>query len=401
MGNMRVSALWLLITAMVLVVGCPGKEGTAMEEKEGLQPIDIRSPDFFWLVQPWKEGKLATIDGWGRFAEISFVGANKIQIKPFSNYPRAQMDRTLMTWPEAGLIASTTGKMHHLAAVGDNKTKSHVPLLSWVHIQRDPVLIDPREGLIAYSYALDADRDDIDVSLFVYNYKTDTMVYESPEEGFTIVMLVAMDNQYALSYQGSFDGEKRDFKKIFYNWKTKKVVENDLTKAINENEMALIVEPLRNIHTGRRYLFEYSDALEKRVMITWDEGYSDVKVTPLDYLAPKGKRFDDFIFTADGSWATTLVRGYQGLYNETLCKRAFFHLDERYPNKISMAIITDDYESSQWDYSAFVEHPVHGLCFAQEWHKNDQLYLRLYRMSDVLDEINKQLLENAKEVVVK
>jgi hypothetical protein len=57
-----------------------------------------------------------------------------------------------------------------------------------------------------------------------------------------------------------------------------------------------------------------------------------------------------------------------------------------------MPVITEDYEDFGWDLSAFVEHPVHGLCFSQECHKTenreDRRYLRLYRMEGVLDEIN-------------
>jgi hypothetical protein len=40
---------------------------------------------------------------------------------------------------------------------------------------------------------------------------------------------------------------------------------------------------------------------------------------------------------------------------------------------------------------------IHGMCFAQEWHKERKLYLRLYKMSNVLEEINRQLLEKANE----
>jgi hypothetical protein len=40
-----------------------------------------------------------------------------------------------------------------------------------------------------------------------------------------------------------------------------------------------------------------------------------------------------------------------------------------------------------------------GTCFAREWYRDKELYIRLYRMSDVLDEINRQLLEKAHEAV--
>jgi hypothetical protein len=374
------------------------EEETVVEIPEGFGPIDIRSPEFFWLLQPWKEGKLATLDGWGRFAEISFVGTNKLQIRPFSDFPRTQMDRSLLTWPEAGLIASMTGKMHHLAAVDDNKTKSHVPLLSWVYDEENPVLLDPREGLVSYTYALDWDDTSIETSLFVYNYKEDRMVYENRENDFTIIMLIAMDSDHALSWQRLLNNDTVGYKVVFYNWRTNGVVENGLTKELNKHRMPFMFGPLRNIHPEGRYLFGSSRAIDQDVMVTWDEGYSGVKVTPLDYLLPApNMTFKDFILSADGMWASTFVTGYKGLFDERLSKRAFFHLDGRYPNGISMPIITDDYEVRQREYSAFVEHPVHGLCFAQEWHKNDQLYLRLYRMDEVLEEINKRLTDKVKD----
>jgi len=392
---------WILVIALLamLIVSC--KEET-VTIPEGFGPIDIPSPGFFWLVQPWKDGKLMTIDGWGRFAEIIFMGPDKIRLNQLFNFPRTSLDRTLLTWPEAGLIAGTSGKVHHIIAVDEQKTKSHVPLLSWVHLESPPVLLDAGEGLVGYKYASQRSNDDVRRKLFVYNYKEDRMVYESPEEGFVIGISIVINDQFALSFQGSFNGNHKEFKYIFYNWRTEEIVENDLTKAINSNRIDLIINPLRNIHPARRYLFGYSRILNKRLKITWDEEYSDIKIILLDYLLPKGKRLDDFILSADGTWGTSLVKGYQGLYNEMLCKRAFFHLDDRYPNGISMPVITEDYEDSPWDYSAFVEHPVHGLCFAQEWHKNenekDQLYLRLYRMDSVLDEINKGLLEAAQAI---
>jgi hypothetical protein len=254
-------------------------------------------------------------------------------------------------------------------------------------------LLDPQEGLVGYPYSY-TERDSINNSLFVYNYKEDRMVYESPP-GFSITPRMAIDSQYALSWrQQLIAGNKNKvYQDVFYNWRTGEIVENDLTEAIFRHRITLLVRPCRNISLTRRYAFGSSDTIGK-VKLTWDRDYSDVKIIPLDYLLPRPELgFSDFILSADGAWASCLVWGYRGLRNNDLCKRAFFHLDERYPNGISIPVITDDYESYGWDYSAFVQHPVHGMCFAQEWHKEGQLYLRLYKMSEVLAEINRQMVE--------
>jgi len=39
------------------------KAGTNLiNEKNEVRPIEIKMP-FFWMVRPWKEGKLVTLDG--------------------------------------------------------------------------------------------------------------------------------------------------------------------------------------------------------------------------------------------------------------------------------------------------------------------------------------------------
>jgi len=387
----------LIFSALILLtIHCTG-----VEKKEtdittgGLQPIDIRAPAFFWLLQPWKEGTLATIDGRGRFAEISFVGADRMRIRPLVEFPKMQLDKELITWPEAGIItARTSERMHHIAAIDDGITKTHIPLLTWAHIIASPVLLDPKEGLIGYTYGLD---DGIEKKLFVYNYKEDRMIHESSGE-FAISLSIAMNEQYAMSQQGFMNGNRREYKRIFYNWRSGDIVENDLTKFITENNISLIIRPDRTIHIGKQYLIGSNMLLMDIVKITWNEEYSDIKMIPLSYLVPAGRGVSEFILSSDGWWSTTFIRGYRGLRGERLYKRGFFHMDDRYPNGISMPVITEDYEDFGWDYGAFVNHPVHGMCFAQEWYKGRTRYLRLYKMSEVLAEINRQMSENADEI---
>ncbi|MCL2722751.1 MAG: hypothetical protein FWD47_15585 [Treponema sp.] len=358
----------------------------------GLQPIDIRSPGFFWLLQPWKEGKLATIDGRGRFAEISFVGTNRMRITPLVNFPRMQLDRRLNTWPEAGLIvAQTADRMHHLAAIDDNITKSHIPMLTWQHIIPAPVLVNHHEKLISYMY-VPRNNSSEQSKLFIYNYKEDRIVFENPDN-FSITFSISMNDQYILAQKRSFNEStnRMERRRVFYDWRTTESNENDLTNELRRIQINLNLRTFFNNNLHKRYLFGNSEIFNERVMVTWDEDFSNIKTIPLSYLAPEGKRFRDFVTSSNGNWATTLIWGYRGLYNEDFHKRAFFHLDARYPNGISMPIITDDYEEFQSEYSAFVNHPIHGMCFAQEWRKNGRLYLRLYKMSDVLAEIDKQM----------
>ena len=378
----------------------------------GLTPIDIPASKFFWMIQPWRDGKLATVDGWGRFAEISFIGANKMRVKPLCDFPRIQLDRGLKTWPKAGLIAAqTSDRMHHIAAIDDNKTKSHIPNMTWLHYCLKPVLLDAKEGLVVYPYSYE-DKDKLNDHQFIYNYREDRMVDSIQNPGYNIVIRHEINETYVLAGQRSIVDQKRinnDIvdkrlidKDVFYNWRTKEVIENDLTNALNQNRIIATLGTNYNIHLGKRFLFGDSNITKTKTKVSWDENYSDVKVTPLNYLYPDGKRFYDFIISDDGNWASCFVGGYNGLYGEQLEKRAFFHLDELYPNGMSMPIIAEDYEEYIREYSAFVEHPVHGMCYAMEWEKTNgsrkKQFLRLYRMKDVEEEIKRQLLEKANEI---
>jgi hypothetical protein len=378
-----------------------------VNDKNEVKPIDIKAP-FFWMVRPWKEGKLVTLDGWGRYAEISFSGANKMAIKSLVEFPRVQQDGWgFMTWPESGVIASKSGKMDHIAAVDDNKTKSHVPLLTWVHNEPYVVLLDPDEGLIAYQYSLNRNDRDIGVSLFIYNYKTDTMVYETPDPGapspqkYNIDMQMAIDDRYMLSNSSTYhDGWRSD--NFFYDWKKGEITRNDLTEYLNQTNSYVFNNC---VQLDRRYLFikvEEDEDNEKLLKIDWDAEYSNIQATDMSSLFQEiyKKSYSiselDLIISSDGSWVTTTITDFSeynpdDTNNRFITTRVFFHIDNKYPNGISIPIFSDGDERSgntKHDEGAFVRHPVYGMCYAQEWRSEEKIYLRLYKMDDVLTAIN-------------
>jgi len=114
------------------------------------------------------------------------------------------------------------------------------------------------------------------------------------------------------------------------------------------------------------------------------------------YKRKEGYSVSDIIISSDGSWVTAKVTDYSeynsGDYNNTFLKtRVFFHIDNKYLNGISMPVFSDSRENAENtnnDDGAFVQHPVYGMCYAQEWHNEEGLYLRLYKMDDVLTVIN-------------
>lgn len=386
-----------------------------------VQAIDIRtSPRFFWMIRPWRDGKLVTLDGWGRYAEISFSGLNRARIKPLVDFPRLVQDGWgFVTWPQIGLIASKTSIMDHLAYVDENKTKSQLHIITNSADDTKVILLDPDEGLVGYQYYFHNERrgvHEIEIWLFIYNYKTDTMISKQEKtfvrnQGLPVYISIPVNDQYMLAHTSFYDEGRRTGKKwvydfFFFDWRTKEITRNDLTETLNRENIYVHDD---NIHLGRRFLFTEKD-IDKRnrhttIKINWDENYSNVEITDISYLF-KGRYKEgyslsrsDIAISADGSWVTTRITdlstydsgrsiGYHSI--PFLEERVFFHIDERYPNGISMPVYAEDYDMGN-DNGAFVQHPLYGMVFAQGCEKEEGLYLRLYKMNDVLTVIRSEI----------
>jgi len=370
--------------------------------------IDLPSP-FFWMLRSWKEDSLVTIDGNARFAEMSFQGRSRVRIKPLVNYPRMALDGMLITYPEYGLIISKSARRFHIADIVAKRTKSFVPYLTWMHEEHDPILIDGNEGVVIFPYngIVYGIKSSEDTNFFVvYNYKTDitTGILGETKEDRRLVYPLDSERFIGMTYRDSLPPEV-----YVYNWRTEGMMENELTRVMTKLDVTgLILEHLINADFKKRYFIVNIPPIPPRksskAKITWEEGFKDVKVILLDYLIPVDRWFNNFFISPDGEWATCFIGGYRGLFNDLLDKRVFFHLDRRYPNGISIPIFADGYYEHHWEQGAFVRHPVYGMCFAEENIKKDdngveRRYLRLYKMDDVLAEINRQLLEKEKEAL--
>jgi len=363
-----------------------------------INPIDIPAPDFFSMLKPWKKGTLVTMDGSARFAELSFVGGLHIRIRALVNFPRERIDSTMDAAPEAQICVTQNGAQKHVADISTGMTKSFAPFISWRFDEGMPSIFDPVSGLVRFGYNRRRDvKDRLPWYNIIYDLKNDRIVYQSPEIGDDIYFLLLFTPELAMTVKQNSDSTREVF---FYNWRTREIIRNELTEKYTLLNLRAILKHGYNINLAGRFLFASIRSLDMpRVMkLTWNENYEDVTVIPLDYLIPEGKGLNDFALSADGKWATTFITGYRGLRGELLAKRAFFHLESRYPNSISMPVIIDEYDEFHPERGSFVEHPEYGWCFADRKYINERRYLRLYKMDDVQAEINRQLLEKANEL---
>jgi hypothetical protein len=378
------------------------------EEAREIRPIDIKSPKFFWRLKPWKEGKLATIDGWGRFAEISFEKNNRIRIKHLVNFPRRQLDRVFRTWPDADLLWTQSGQMEYLADVRNKKTKAFIPLLTWTYDSCYPVLLDKEEGLILFSYSTFLNGQTVFRHIY-YNYLKDeivsnTGVFQPLDFLWAIDRELVLVDDFSQSYPYGKDKGFVDF--YIYNRITGEKIRNKFTDTVRYLiPYILHLQKHDAMSWERRYLISdlQTEGYDGDFKISWNEDFSEVEVLPIREILRQQLRNQRryyatyFVLSPDGEWATASVGGYRGLYEENLYKRAFYHMDNKYPGGMSMPILPEEYEGDNEPDGSFVNHPEYGMCFAQEGYKEedgrDQLYLRLYKMSDVLAEINRRLLK--------
>ena len=371
-------------------------------EQGSIGSMDIPVPEFFWMLQPWKKGTLATMDGNARFAEIVFSGESSFRVRPLVDFPKNRIDKSLVVAHEGNLCIVNSSWRFYVADVAEKRTKEYMPQGGWKWTEMSPVVLDAENQIIVFKYYVSSDYEDEPNSQprynIIYDMKNDKELYKSPDAGEALAFYFPINTETFLAINIAKNNAQSEY--VFYNWKTKEITRNDLTKqitAVAGQSTSMTIGKNRNINMEERYFF--GDILGKKIKITWDEKYEDVKVIPLDYLIPKGKRFDDIIFSSDYKWATTLVGGYSGMFGESLYKRAFFHMDELYPNGISMPIFNEEYEEYYSARGHFVEHPVHGWCYADEiWSKatgTRKQFLRLYKMKDVDDEITRILLERA------
>jgi hypothetical protein len=394
--------IFYLLFLVIVIISCintknnvsPEQIETAVQsdEESVIGYIDIRMHSFFWMLRSWKEDTLVTIDGNARFAEMSFIGKSRVRIKPLVNFPRSALDRTLIAYPEHGLIISKIRRRFHVADIISKKTKSFVPHLTGNHNESNPILLDGSEGLMIFPYYWIDGYSGRNNLFVVYNYKTDKIIVEIRVEE-DMRLQYQLDSENLIAFTRQYPLPKKDY---IYNWRTGERTENELTKTTTKIDAGLTLRPPANLNINKRFLFSDIGTFQKpsHGKITWEEGFTDVKVVPIGYLIPKDKWFNDFFLSSDGQWATCFISGYSGLFNESLEKRVFFHLDDRYPNGISMPVFADGYYQYHWEQGAFVRHPVHGMCFAEEREdEKERRYLRLHKMSDVLAEINRRLLK--------
>ena len=98
-----------------------------------LTPIQV-SPALVWDCEPWLDGTLVTIDGWGRFSTVEFgfdkSGKDAIKLKPLCEFPKSVVTNHFWVFPESKTICVWDMLMMYVYNQNLNEHDSLVPFLS-------------------------------------------------------------------------------------------------------------------------------------------------------------------------------------------------------------------------------------------------------------------------------
>ena len=364
---------------------------------------EIKCKEYFHNLEPWKEGKLATIDGWGRFSTFEITEENQIKITPLVEFPKEKIDGWIKTYPEVGVIWSSIFELkHHFADIGTKKNVSFMPFFTKVYESTSPLLLDKKHKIFLLPYIATGVYE-TRYTYVVYDLQNDTLLfhpmqpeknenfYKSPviysfENGKLLVRMRDKNNKYLNEY-------------CMYDYYSDRTYKNKFTQFYSSLRYPMIMK------VSNENIFIVSGVLKNeeslKTVISWDEENDDMTVFPL--LLPTVDMADKIISVhyvdKESGWVCFTIWSYKGLHSETLEKLGFVNIKN--PSIRSIPVATEEYYPDETPEGEFIAHPVYGTCFIVKVEIAEKPYIRLYKMSDVQKEIEEYLLEKAKLAISK
>lgn len=372
-------------------------EDKIMAEQTSQIPYIKLSAELFEKCLPWRDGKYITIDKKGRFATVEWqknFGKDILTTKPLCNFPK--QDSTpgyFSASPETGWIW-TWDRMKLLCYNADTKLHSDfIPVMSWKGYVSYVTPLSQDELLLSFFWLKLGETDCI--VNFPYNQRTQNLDISHDKDRSEVHLwkqLQPFGNDFlAFEYYDKMYNSKF----FFYNKDTRKKIENDLTKTMT----ALFAETSEKeiyVDMNKKMILSKSRS-SYPLVITWNDGYTDVKVYTAEHIFPDGKRTAAFTASPDSRWICVFLSGYRGLKGEFLNKVGFVQISDKYPGMFSpIVLINDEYtEWQRWTFNHFIEHPEYGTCFICSYDNGKTEETRLYKMSDAQKAIEAKIGEIA------
>lgn len=365
-----------------------------------LKPIELNL-DLVWECEPWVDGTLVTIDGWGRFSTIEFdfdkSGKDAIKLKPLCEFPKSVVTDNFWVFPESKTICVWDMLMMYVYNQNLNEHDSLVPFLSRRGYFYRAFQLKPDELLLGFDGNANIMRH---IGYITYNMrekKTDfganTPLYSEQ----LYFQLGKYSNKFIAAEK--LRRNTSDVKFFMFDYETKERTDNELTKKMSELFFEIYYENIK-FNLDKRMIISHVSGSPHSVyfVLKWDENYENVKMIPFNFLLPEGKFIGEVQEVSKNfDWVLLRISGYEGLKGEPLSKYAFMKIDENKPALFSPLVILDEYRDprNKWRYTSFFEHPKYGTCllFTKEDGSKGKDVSAFYKMSDVQKEVDRILHE--------
>lgn len=356
---------------------------------------EIRCKPYIHNLEPWKEGKLATMDGWGRFSTFEITEKDKVKVTPLVQFPKKKIDATIIAYPDLNFIHATSYRaVHYFSDVKNNRSFELIPIKSPNHYARYPFIIDREKKLLLIPYGGMITYDICDY--VIYDFNNNEVLYNPIDVPGTFrkppVFFSFEDGNFLCYERDGKDIKKFDPKKVcMFNYNKNEYTNNRLT------DFWTLKKPDSYIKVRGQNKFIMSYYKGQPVILTYNEDFSEIDVKPFFQPEVKGgsRYFRIALLSDDLKWAAGRVYNYSSPYDKYLEKYCFVSLDENSP-LYGIPVVTEDYYPSGNPKGRFITHPVYGTCFIEKIEINEKSYIRLYKMSDVQAKIEEYLLEKAK-----
>ena len=376
----------------------PQERPMAIDDITLKEHTDIRLKEFCLNLEPWKDGKLATMDGWGRFATFEITEKDKIRITPLVQFPKKKIDATIKAYPDLNFIQATSyWAVHYFADVESGRSFEITPIKSPNHYARIPFIIDREKKLLLIPYGGMITNDICDYVIYDFNHNE--VLYNPIDVPGTFrkppVFFSFEDGNFLCYERDSRDIRKFDPKKIcMFNYNKNEYTTNKLT------EFWTLRKPSSYIKVRGQKKFILSYYKDRTVILTYNDDFSEIDVKPFfpPTVDESARFFSISILSDDQKWAAGRAYNYSSQYEDYLEKDCFVCIDENSP-LYGIPVVTEDYYESGYPKGRFITHPVYGTCFIEKIKKDGKDYIRLYKMSDIQAEIDRILLEKAKSVL--
>jgi len=334
----------------------------------------------------WKDGKSIILYN-DCFSTLEVTEKNKLKIKKLVNFPDG--DCIFYTFPEVNVIYGYSGGVTQLFYDLDtNKTLLFEPIFTRRYWARGAILLDSKRKifLLIYGHMLTQEKYDY----FIYDLPNNNILsspFEQKSDFLRDILEYRLgDYLFLCKERDKINPKDITNNCYFYDFKKKERIDNELSAFLSLLKYNYKIVNF-SLEEKTMIISSYATGAEKNLFIFWEDNYEKIRATPFFMPTFNDKKMDYEILSIFDNWVV-FISYSNGLNGEILLKFGF----SKKNSPVHIPVVIDEYFENKPHY-LFLEHPIYGPCCFLEIEKNGKKTIRMYKMSDVQDKINKTLMK--------